>query len=120
MANGQVGSGQSGCRSKTGHLSGLKTGLDQSGCELGRVYPYFSHAFFFLKKKNKENNMYLPLKSCNKSLDVKCITLNLPLISRMNFDNSLILHIYIIIRKHYHTYFELIHAFYSWFWNNTE
>ena len=31
----------------------------------------------------------------------------------MTFDNSLILHIYIIIRKHYHTYFELIHAFYS-------
>ena len=29
------------------------------------------------------------------------------------YDNSLILHIYIIIRKHYHTYFELIHAFYS-------
>ena len=28
-------------------------------------------------------------------------------------DNSLILHIYIIIRKHYDTYFELIHAFYS-------
>ena len=28
-------------------------------------------------------------------------------------DNSLILHIYIIIRKHYHTYFKLIHAFYS-------
>ena len=27
-------------------------------------------------------------------------------------DNSLILHIYIIIRKYYHTYFELIHAFY--------
>ena len=35
-------------------------------------------------------------------------------------DNSLILHIYIIVRKHYHTYFELIHAFYIWFWNNTE
>ena len=35
-------------------------------------------------------------------------------------DNSLILHIYTIIRKHYHTYFELIHAFYSWFWNNAE
>ena len=35
-------------------------------------------------------------------------------------DNSLILHIYIIIRKHYHTYFELIHAFYSWFWNNAK
>ena len=35
-------------------------------------------------------------------------------------DNSLILHIYIIIRNNYHTYFELIHAFYSWFWNNTK
>ena len=31
---------------------------------------------------------------------------------RMGSDNSLILHIYIIIRKHHHTYFELIHAFY--------
>jgi len=35
-------------------------------------------------------------------------------------DNSLILHIYIIIRKHYYPYYELIHAFYSWFWNNAE
>jgi len=35
-------------------------------------------------------------------------------------DNRLILHIYIIIRKHYHTYLELIHAFYIWFWNNVE
>ena len=35
-------------------------------------------------------------------------------------DNSLFFHICIIIRKHYHTYFELIHAFYSWFWNNAE
>ena len=31
----------------------------------------------------------------------------------LTFDNSLILHIYIIIRKYYHTYFELIHSFYS-------
>ena len=38
----------------------------------------------------------------------------------MCIDNSLILHIYIIIRKHYNTYFELIHAFYIWFWNNVE
>ena len=37
-----------------------------------------------------------------------------------SLDNSLILHIYIIIRKNYNTYFELIHAFYSWFWNNVE
>ena len=35
-------------------------------------------------------------------------------------DNTLILHIYIIIRKHYHAYFELIHAFYNWFWNNAK
>ena len=35
-------------------------------------------------------------------------------------DNSLILHIYIIIRKYYHTYFELIHEIYSWFWNNAK
>jgi len=35
-------------------------------------------------------------------------------------DNSLILYIYIIIRKYYHIYFKLIHAFYIWFWNNAE
>ena len=35
-------------------------------------------------------------------------------------DNTLILHIYIIIRKHYHAYFELIHVFYNWFWNNAK
>ena len=35
-------------------------------------------------------------------------------------DNSLILHIYIIVRKHYHTYFEVIHAFHIWFWNNAK
>ena len=38
----------------------------------------------------------------------------------MEDDNSLISHIYIIIRKYYHTDFELIRAFYSWFWNNAE
>ena len=38
----------------------------------------------------------------------------------MCIGNSLILHIYIIIRKHYHTYFEVIHAFHIWFWNNVE
>ena len=39
---------------------------------------------------------------------------------RRAIDNSLILHIYIIIRKHYYTCFELFHAFYNWFWNNAE
>jgi len=35
-------------------------------------------------------------------------------------DNSLILHIYFNVRKHYYTYFELNHAFNIWFWNNAE
>ena len=38
----------------------------------------------------------------------------------MCIDNNLIFRIYIIVRKHYHTHFELIHAFYIWFWNNVE
>ena len=60
MANGWVGSGQSGCGS-------------------GGLIRIF-HIIFFLK-----NNMYLPFgKSCNKLLDVKCVTLNSPLISTMN------------------------------------
>ena len=74
--------GQTGFGSKRIILSELKTGLGQSGCGSGQVDPYFSHEFFFFK----ENNMYLPFrKSCNKLLDVKCITLNSPLISRMNY-----------------------------------
>ena len=40
------------------------------------------HMNFFFNKKN----MYLPFKkSCNKLFDVKCIILNSPLISRMNY-----------------------------------
>ena len=35
-------------------------------------------------------------------------------------DNSLILHIYVIIRKYYHIYVEKIHVFYIWVWNNAE
>ena len=58
----------------------VKTGSGQSHFGSGRVDSYFSHEFFF-----KKENMYLPFgKSCNKLLDVKCITLNSPLISRMN------------------------------------
>jgi hypothetical protein len=33
-------------------------------------------------------------------------------------NNSLILHIYIIISEHYRTYLLLIHAVYVMFWNN--
>ena len=48
---------------------------------LGWIDLYFSHEFFFYKE-----NMYLSFgKSCNKLLDVKYITLNSPLISRMNY-----------------------------------
>ena len=44
--------------------------------------------------------MYLPFrKSCNKLFDVKCITLNLPLISRMNSDK--LINNYSIILKLY-------------------
>ena len=84
----EFGSGQSGllgqmdCGSKWIILSGLKTG---SSCGLGpvRLTRIFHMNFYFYFYK--ENNMYLPFeKFCNKLLDVKCITLNSPLISRMN------------------------------------
>ena len=68
----------------------------QSGCGSDQVDPYLSHDFFF----NKENNIYLPFgKSCNKLLDVKCITLNSPLISRMN--SVKLINTYSIILKLY-------------------
>ena len=64
-------------------LSGLKMDSSQSGCRSGRVELYFSREFFFFLYK--ENNMLLSVgKSCNKLLNVKCITLNSLLISRMN------------------------------------
>ena len=48
----------------------------------------------------KENNMYLPFgKLCNKLLDVKCIILNSPLISRMN--SIKLINTYLIILKLY-------------------
>ena len=76
----------------------LKKSLGQSGrnwVEPGSLY--FSHDFFFF---NKENNMYLLFeKSYNKLLDVKCIILNSPFISRMN-SNKLI-NTYSIILKLY-------------------
>ena len=52
----------------------------------GRVDLYFSHDFIYIYIYiYKENNLYLPFgKSCNKLLDVKCITLNSLLLSRMN------------------------------------
>ena len=57
----------------------------------------FHMIFFFF---NKENNMYLPSeKSCNKLLDVKCITLNSPLISRIN--SVKLINTYLIILKLY-------------------
>ena len=66
------------------------------------VYSSLNFSSLYLKNKNKNKNNFFSL-----FVHTHC-------------DNSLILHIYIIIRKPYHTYFELIHAFYSWFWNNAE
>ena len=51
------------------------------------------------KEKKKKKNYCNKIFGCN----MMCI------------DNSLILHINIIVRKYYHTYFELIHAFYIGF-----
>ena len=73
-------------------LSGVKTSSSQSDCESGQVglTHIFHMIFFFLIYK--ENNIYLPFgKLCNKLLDVKCIILNSPIISRMNSVNLLIL-----------------------------
>ena len=66
-----------------------KNRLGQLGC------PYFSHEKKKKKKekkqtnktenKKKKNKMYLSFgKSCSKLLDIKYITLNSPLISRMS------------------------------------
>ena len=95
------GLGQSDCGSNKSRviLSGLKSGLGQSGYGSGRVDPYFSHKIFYFYFY-KENNMYLPFeKLCNKLLDVKCIILNSPLILRMN--SVKLINTYLIILKLY-------------------
>ena len=74
--------GQMNYRLKWVILNELKISLGQSGCGLSRVG--FTH-IFHMKYFYKEKIMYLLFgKSCNKLLDVECITLNSPLISRMN------------------------------------
>ena len=79
-------------------LSELKTGSSQSSCGSDQVDPYFSREFFFVF--NKENNIYLPFeKSCNKLLNVKCIILNSPLISKIN--SVKLINTYLIILKLY-------------------
>ena len=93
------GSGQSGCGSNGSRviLIELKTGSGQSDCGSGWVDPYFFYEIFFCFK---ENNMYLLFeKLCNKLLDVKCITLNSPLILRMN--SLKLINTYSIILKLY-------------------
>ena len=100
---GQVGSIR--LRVKIGNFKRVKNGFGSIGLRvgLGWVDPYFSHEIFlfylFIYFYFKEN-MYLSFeKSCNKLLDVKCITLNLPLISRMN--SVKIINTYSIILKLY-------------------
>ena len=98
------GSGQvnrvAGHGSKQVVLSGLKKGgSGQSGCGSGRLTRILHMNFFFFNFY-KENNMYLPFgKLCNILLDVKCIILNSPLISRMNSVN--LMNTYSIILKLY-------------------
>ena len=79
---------QTGCGSKIGHFKRVKNEFRSIGFRVGSgpVDPYFSYDFLkYIYIYIKENNMYLPFgKLCNKLLEVKCITLNLPLISRMN------------------------------------
>ena len=58
------------------------------------------------------------VKLCFLFIDLLLKRVNCKLL--MCIDNNLILHIYIIVKKYYHIYFELIHAFYIWFWNNAE
>ena len=92
--------GQMGYGSKWVILSGLKMGSGQSGCRSSQVeltHIFHMNFFYFF---NKENNMYLPFrKLCNKLLNVKCITLNSPLISRMN--SVILINTYSIILKLY-------------------
>ena len=85
------------CRhGKTGGSSRVRVGSIRLGwVGLTRVF----HMNFF-KYFYKENNMYLPFgKLCNKLLDVKCIILSLPLISRMN--SVKLINTYSIILKLY-------------------
>ena len=88
---GRVGSGQSGCGSngslvKTGHFKKVKNGFKSIVLWVRSGWPvFFTWIFFLIFYFYKENNMYLPFgKLCNKLLDVKCIILNSPLISRIN------------------------------------
>ena len=69
---------------KMGHFKRIKNGFGSIGLQVrsGWVNSYFLHKIFFYK----ENNLYLPFgKLYNKLLDVKCTTLNSPLISRMYY-----------------------------------
>ena len=101
MATKWFGSGRLGCESKglrvkKGYFKQVKNKFELIGLrvELGWVRQNF---FFFF---NKENNIYFPFeKSCNKLLDIKCITLNSPLISRMN--SIKLINTYSIILKLY-------------------
>ena len=70
---------------KIKNIHGKRVGrvrVESIGLQVGLTCIFHMIFFFFFYK---ENNMYLPFrKSCNKLFDVKCITLNSPLISRMN------------------------------------
>ena len=88
--------GQTDCRLKTGYFKRVKNefGLWVRSGQVGLTHIF--HMIFLYK----ENNIYLPFrKSCNKLFDVKWITLNSPLISRMN--SVKLINTYSIILKLY-------------------
>ena len=94
---GRFESGQSGCGSNTGYFKRIKNGFGSIGLRVGLGWPVIFHMIFFFFK---EKIMYLLFgKSCNKLLDVECITLNSPLISRMN--SVKLINTYLIILKLY-------------------
>ena len=85
MANGRV-------RSDSGQVNQV-----MGGVRLTRIFHMI--LFFIFYFFNKEN-IYLSFeKLCNKLLDVKCIILNSPLISRMN--SVKLINTYSIILKLY-------------------
>ena len=73
----------------TGHFKWVKNRFGSTGLQVRSGWVGLTRIFhmnlFFIFYFYKGNNMYLPFgKLCNKLLDIKCITLSSPLISRMN------------------------------------
>ena len=89
MAKRVVRVGSNGSRVKTGHFKWVKNRFGSIRLQVRSGWVGLTCIFhmnlFFIFYFYKGNNMYLSFgKLCNKLLDIKCITLSSPLISRMN------------------------------------